>query len=67
MRQDLSFINVTPETIEQGLKYVLDMPRKELMGLAVRSRKYVENWHNPVAIAQRIKDDIDNVMMTHNF
>jgi len=67
MRQDYSFINLTPQAIEAGLKYVLNMARKELLNIIVLSKKYGEIRHNPVAIAPWIKDDIDNVMMESNF
>ena len=59
MRADLPFIQVTPSTIEAGLRAVLDMSRQELLALAKKSRAYVEKWHDPVAIAQRVKQDYE--------
>lgn len=57
MRADLPFIQVTPDTIEDGLRRVLAMPRTELRDLAMRSRAYVERWHNPAMIAAEILQD----------
>ena len=59
MRRDLPFIQVTPASIETGMKLALDMPRHELLALAHRSRAYVERWHDPLAIAKRIKHDLE--------
>lgn len=57
MQRDLPFIQVTPDTIEDGLRRVLRMSRADLRDLAVRSRAYVERWHNPAAIAAHIFQD----------
>ncbi|MBK7674968.1 MAG: glycosyltransferase family 1 protein [Candidatus Accumulibacter sp.] len=59
MRAELPFIQVTPSTIEAGLRAVLDMSRQELLALAKKSRAYVEKWHDPLAIAQRVKQDYE--------
>jgi len=58
MREDLPIINVSPDTIEQGLMQILEMSHEELYRLAKRCRDYVEKWHDPITIAQRIKHDI---------
>lgn len=62
MKTDLPVINVTPDTIEQGLRRVLEMPRERLFEIAKSSRTYVEKWHDPVSIAYRIKRDIELVI-----
>lgn len=59
MAVDLPFINVNPETLEEGLRRVLKMPRQELLALGKRSRAYVEKWHNPMQIASEIKIDYE--------
>lgn len=59
MAADLPFINVNPETIEEGLRQVLLMPRQELLALAKRSRAYVEKWHNPMKIASKLIVDYE--------
>ncbi len=60
MAADLPFINVDPETIEEGLRQVLTMPRHDLLALAKKSREYVEKWHNPMKIASKLMDDYDS-------
>ncbi|MBJ6609712.1 MAG: hypothetical protein JG718_05070 [Candidatus Thiothrix moscowensis] len=65
MRKDLPFINTTPDNIESTLRNVLEMPRTELYQLAKRSRSYVEKWHNPLVIAQRIKTDYECALRKH--
>lgn len=62
MQQDLPIVQAEPNTIYQRLKQVLAMPRGDLLELAKRSRAYVEKWHDPAAIAMRIKTDIDNTL-----
>ena len=58
MRMDMPLINATPLDIESVLEKVIQMPRKELYELALRSRAYVERWHDPLIIAKRIKSDL---------
>lgn len=55
MRNDLPFIEVNPETICDGLRKVLRMPRQELHALGRRSRAFVERWHDPLKVAGEIK------------
>lgn len=62
MKNDLPVINVTPDTIENCLQRVLEMPRHELYYIARRSRIYVERWHDPVSIARRIKQDMEDAI-----
>jgi len=59
MREDLPIINAQPGNIQVVLQQVLQMNRSELLQLAKRSRAYVEKWHDPVRIAERIKADIE--------
>ena len=65
MREDLPFLKTTPDDIELSIEYVLTLPREELLGLAKKSREYVQRWHNPKEIAKRIKNDIENVINTN--
>jgi hypothetical protein len=62
MAADLPFIQATPGSIESALRKVLEMPRAQLLELAMRSRAYVERWHDPVTIAKRIKADIEQAL-----
>ncbi len=57
MRAELPFIQVTPDTIEDGLLRVLAMSRADLRALAIRSRAYVERWHDPAMITAEILHD----------
>jgi glycosyltransferase involved in cell wall biosynthesis len=57
MKAELPFINVNKFTIQEGLKKVLEMPRTELIELGKRSREFVLRWHDPIAIADRLKKD----------
>lgn len=59
MKTDLPFINVNKFTIREGLKSVLELPRNELIDLAKKSREYVLRWHDPIAIANRLKKDYE--------
>lgn len=63
MREELPIINVNPATIEDGLRRVLDMRRSDLFRLAQQSRTYVEHWHDPIAIAQRVKADLEKAIL----
>lgn len=57
MVQDLPFIRATPATIKQVLKEILESPRADLVDRARQSRAYVERWHDPRVIAERISAD----------
>ena len=62
MAAELTFIQATPESIESVLREVLEMPRVKLLEYAKHSRAYVERWHNPITIAERIKLDIEQAV-----
>ena len=59
MRKDMPLVNVDPFTLMDELKNILSMRRSDLVNLGVRSRLYVEKWHNPIEIAARIKNDYE--------
>lgn len=65
MRQDMPIIKTRPETIYNTLVHLLTIPRTELLSFAKQSRAYVEKWHNPVTIAQRIKADMESALGEH--
>ena len=67
MKDELPFVRVTPDTIEQGLQKVLEMPRGELLALARKSRAFVEKWHDPIKIAKLIKSDIYKCLYASDF
>ncbi len=58
MAADLPIIEAQPHNIYRTLVKVVTMPRLELLNLAKKSRQYVEKWHDPVKIAQRIESDM---------
>lgn len=60
MRNDIPIINVEMETLYEKLREILLLPREDLIEIAQRSRMYVEKWHNPIAIAERIKRDMED-------
>jgi glycosyltransferase involved in cell wall biosynthesis len=62
MVSELPVIRAEPSTIYEVLKAILLMPRVELLSIAKRSREYVERWHNPAVIAQRVRQDLDRSM-----
>lgn len=62
MRQDLPFINVTPDSIVNKLREVLNMSREELLNKAKASRAFVEKWHDPILIAERLKTDYESAL-----
>ncbi len=64
MVEDLPFIRAKPDNIQSILRDVLTMPREHLLDLAKQSRVFVERWHNPIDIANRIKDDILQAVST---
>ena len=59
MRSELPLVQVTPDSVEQELQRVLDMPRAALVTLGKKSRAYVERWHDPLKIATDIKRDYE--------
>ncbi len=57
MAAELPVISANPEDVEKKLEMILLMDRLELRDLGIRSRKYVEKWHDPEKIAKQILDD----------
>lgn len=62
MKQELPFLQITPHTVEQALRELLQMPRQQLMELGQRSRAFVERWHDPLDIARGIRSDYERAM-----
>lgn len=62
MVKEFPFIQVCPETIQDGLEKVLNMTRDELINLGKLSRTYVENWHDPLYIVSNIKRDYEKAL-----
>ncbi|NIL95721.1 MAG: hypothetical protein GTO62_00885, partial [Planctomycetales bacterium] len=62
MREELPVIRVTPSTLYDVLKEWLTCRRHQWTELAGRSRQYVERWHDPLAIARRLRSDYEAIM-----
>ena len=61
MRDELPIIEATPDSIEAVLRDWIARPSWELKQRGARGRSYVEKWHNPQLIAQRLLDDYQGV------
>ena len=64
MTAELPLIRATSASVQDVLSGILETPRDELVALAARSRRYVERWHDPVAIATRIAADYRRALGT---
>ena len=62
MRKELPIIRAEPSSIQSVICQVLQMSKQELLQLAKRSRAYVEKWHDPLRIAERVKADIQQAL-----
>lgn len=62
MRNDLPIINATPNSIYSVLKEWLTNKKRFLNETGKKSRSYVEKWHDPIIIAQRLKNDYEAVL-----
>lgn len=57
MRDDLPIIRAEPDTIYQVLRDWLLRPMEEWRQRGMAGRRYVEAWHDPIAIARRLEKD----------
>jgi hypothetical protein len=62
MKNELQIIKTTPNLIENTLEKILLMDRVDLELLGIRSRKFVERWHNPKIIADSLLKEIENLL-----
>jgi len=62
MRRELPVVSAEPATIYQTLKDLLSRPTAELGALGARGRRYVERWHSPSTIAERVKADYERAV-----
>src|SRR5262249_23731526 len=56
-RAELPIVCATPSNVAEVMRKLLVMPRQELHALGLRSRAFVERWHDPLKIARRTLDD----------
>lgn len=64
MNKDLPLINATPDTIYSVLKEWLTVKKESLHEMGKKSREYVEKWHDPLKIAERLKADYEAILNT---
>ena len=62
MHADLPIMQATPSTFEDVLRRVLTDDRQLLASTGTRCRQFVERWHNPRTIAQRVRDDYEEIV-----
>lgn len=62
--QDLPLINANHQNITDVLRKLLKVSDAQLAQLGEASRKYVEKWHDPLAIARRCKEVYHQAMST---
>jgi hypothetical protein len=63
MREELPIIEADPSSIYSVLRDWLTLNRMDLAERGAKSRKYVENWHNPVNIARHMKSDYERTLI----
>ncbi|MGH8746894.1 MAG: glycosyltransferase family 1 protein, partial [Burkholderiales bacterium] len=63
IRRDLPVLSAQPATIYQVLKDLVSRPAAHLAALGARGRHYVERWHDPRVIAQRLKIDYERALV----
>ena len=56
MKEQLPLIQATPQTIYQVLKSWLTERKSEIIERGRQSRRYVEQWHNPLQIARQMRE-----------
>lgn len=66
MRRDLPIVSATPDSIYYVLRSCLAGGRVHLRELGRRGRTYVERWHHPLRIAERVKSDYVDALRRKN-
>ena len=62
MRSELPIIPATPATLYDTLKLWLGEKRSELVVRGRQGRAYVERWHDPLKLAQELRDSYEQIM-----
>lgn len=60
MKKDLPIINANPDNIFEILKGLVE-DRGKLNLIGEQSRAYVERWHDPMKIAERMKEAYESL------
>lgn len=61
-QRDLPIIEATPASLEAVLGALARERRDELAALGARGRAFAERWHDPIRIAERMKDDYERAV-----
>lgn len=62
MVNELPIISSAPGSIYDVLKTCLTTRRHELIAIGEKGRKFVFDWHDPLTVAARLKDDYERVL-----
>ncbi len=62
MKDDIPIIQATPNTIYEVLKRWLTARKADLPATGMKSRTYVERWHDPLKIAAQTKADYEAIL-----
>lgn len=62
MREELPIIEATPDTIENTLRDWINRSEYDRIAKGIQSRRFVEVWHDPHLIAQRLVSDYSRSM-----
>jgi hypothetical protein len=57
MKNDLPIIRASPETLQSVLEKVFKLTDIEIINLGIKSREFVEKWHNPETIVKSLLTD----------
>lgn len=59
MKNDLPVIRADPGSLHSVLQEFLKLTDNEIIDLGIKSREYVEKWHNPETIVKSLLTDFD--------
>jgi hypothetical protein len=62
LRDELPVIDARPETVADDLRRCLTTVRELLPEVGARGRAYVERWHDPLAVARRLKGTYEHIL-----
>ncbi len=62
MRKELPIIQATPDSVSNVLEKLIETPRSEILEIGLKSRKYVEKWHNPQIVGNQLLRDIEQMI-----
>lgn len=66
MVEDLPFIEANPDMIAEVLRDWLQRPANELKEKGRKGRAFVEKWHDPIKIAERMRQVYESVLPEKN-